>query len=306
MTGAAGFIGAALCRRLSELGALVHGLARPGADTWRLQGVHQLTVHAADLRAPEVVGLVRDISPAWLFDTAAEGGHFGEADLTARRERHLAAVDSVVAGAAAAGTSRLVHLGSSLEYGSRAGLIDEATPPAPSVARGLIKLASTERCLRGARAAGVDAVVLRLFHVYGPREQPWRLIPTAIAAALDGRSISITAEDPVRDYVYLDDVVDACLRAALSPGIAYEVLNIGTGVATSNRELLSAVERAAGVRLALAPAPFPSRAADPERRIADNRRARAALSWQPRSGLAQGLAAALAWARSRPESRARA
>ena len=91
------------------------------------------------------------------------------------------------------------------------------------------------------------AAVLRAFQVYGPGDHPTRLVPVVLAAARTGDAVPLPARLSRRDWVWVDDVVEACVRAAvdddLPPGA---VLNIGTGVQSSTEELVATAERVTG------------------------------------------------------------
>ena len=103
-------------------------------------------------------------------------------------------------------------------------------------------------------------MVLRAFQVYGPGDHPTRLVPVVLEAARTGGTVALPARVSRRDWVWVGDVVDACLRAAvgddLPPGV---VLNIGTGVQTSTEELVETAARVTGRPIATAPGAHPGR-----------------------------------------------
>jgi nucleoside-diphosphate-sugar epimerase len=127
--------------------------------------------------------------------------------------------------------------------------------------------------------------------VYGPGDHPTRLVPVVLAAARTGGTVPLPARLSRRDWVWVGDVVDACVRAAaddaLPPGV---VLNIGTGVQTSTEELVAVAEWVTGRPIATAPGAHPGRHWDTADWVSDPTAAARLLGWRPTVDLAEGLA----------------
>ncbi len=306
VTGAAGFLGANLVRALLEDGAEVHGLVRRGTSSWRLAGLTgELALHAADLTDVEGLGgAVAAARPEVVFHTAAAGGH-----PASRSERETALRVSVLGTANLLEelrwneVGRFVHVGSSLEYGPKPGPVTEADVLEPATFRGAVKAAATLLCLQLAHAAARPVTVLRPLSVYGPWEQPSRLVPSAVRAARYGEPLPLTARGAGRDFVFVDDVVEACLLVARAGGeVDGEIVNIGSGIRTSNEELVAAVERITGRRIVTLPGRYPSSPPDTGTWLADVTKARELLDWTPRHTLDQGLAETVEWFRAREEA----
>ena len=299
LTGAAGFLGSNLARELLRQDAEVHVLLRDGSDPWRLADVwSRLAVHRADVNdAVAVDAALAAARPQVLFHLAVPPGHPRDRDSRERMLRTLVlGTAHVMEAASAHGVARVVQVGSFLEYGPRESLVRETDPLDPVTARGAAKAAATLWCREFARANGLGAVVLRSFSVYGPWEDGGRLIPSAVRAGLEGRPLALTDAAPRRDYVFVDDVVHACVLAACADVEPGEVVNVGTGVLTSNREVLAAVEAAAGCRIEIA-GKYPAQPADASGCAADIEKAARVLGWQPRYALGQGIEATVAWFR---------
>jgi nucleoside-diphosphate-sugar epimerase len=194
------------------------------------------------------------------------------------------------------GCSRLVHVGSSLEYGSKASPMSEDDRLAPTVPRGAAKAASTLVCLAWSRALEVPTLVLRPFSVYGPWEDANRLVPAAFRAALEGAELPLTGAGIVHDFVYVGDVVDAILCGLTAPRTADgQVVNIGSGIETSNEELVATVGRVARRDISVLPGQYPLRRHDSGTWVADVERARDVLAWTASMGLEEGLGHTLTW-----------
>lgn len=185
---------------------------------------------------------------------------------------------------------RLVHLGSSLEYGTWDRPVRETDPTRPVTARGVAKLAATSAVRRWSDREGAAATVLRPFSVYGPGEADGRLVPVLLNSLATGTPFRTTVGTFRRDLVHVDDVVEACLRAAACPEAVGRILNVGTGIETSTQELADLAESVTGRPLVVVRGGFPSRPPDAEHWVADMSLTRTVLGWRPSITLAEGLA----------------
>jgi UDP-glucose 4-epimerase len=185
----------------------------------------------------------------------------------------------------------VVQLGSSTEYAQTDGPMDENTPLQPRGFFGATKAAGSLLVAATASARGVRAAVLRAFQVYGSGDHPHRLVPTVLRAARTGDVLPMTAPGMRRDWIHVDDVVEACVRAALAdhlpPG---QVLNIGTGRQVANEELVATVERVSGRTVHVDPGAHPGCPWDTASWVCDPSRARELLGWEAKITLEEGLA----------------
>lgn len=282
--GAGGFVGTHLCTRLAELGWDVVGTVRPG----RPLGPGQVAVDAADATA--LTALVRDSDPDVAFHLAASRVR---AD---RGERAATAAVNTLSGlhlvdALPDRCRVVVRLGSSTEYAAGTGPMAEDTPLRPRGFFGATKAAGSLLLTAAAAERGLRSAVLRAFQVYGPGDHQGRLVPTVLRAARAGTVLPLTAPGLRRDWVYVADVVDVCLRAAAAEDLPTgTVLNIGTGVQTTNEELVELVEQVSGCPVRVEVGAHPGRAWDSGSWVCDPTAAANLLGWEPVTDLATGLA----------------
>jgi nucleoside-diphosphate-sugar epimerase len=210
---------------------------------------------------------------------------------------NVAATSAFVAAAGAAGCRRAVLLGSSTEYAPLAGPLPESAALNPVSLHGATKAAGTFACRAIARRVGVALTVLRPFAVYGPGDDPGHLVPTAIDAALQDRTLRVAPRGR-RDWVYVDDVAEAVLRA-VDAGLEDAVVNVGTGRQWTNGEVVAHVAAACGTQIRVVTDEAAGRPWDREDWVADVRHAQAVLGWTARWSLPDGLAATVAWQRDR-------
>lgn len=302
MTGAYGFVGANLVRRLLADGHEVHALGRPGSDPWRLREVADSVVAvAADLVDETAIGrLMADVKPEWVFHLAAYGGYSWQADVRAALEVNAVGTAVLAEAASRTGVEALVHAGSSSEYGFQTGPPAESERPEPNSAYAVGKLAATTYCAHVARRDRRRMVTLRLYSVYGPYEEPGRLVPTLVARGLRGELPPLVDPDTARDFVYVEDVSDAFVRAAEADIAAGAIFNIGSGRQTTIDELVQAARRVLAIDAEPSWGGFPARAWDTDTWVSDPRRAEEELGWSATTSVEEGLELTASWMRTSP------
>ena len=307
ITGSAGFIGSRLAERLIADGWTVTGVdsftdyydAVDKQDNVRgLLSEPRFELVTTDL-AEEDLGRLLGNRPA-LFHLAAQPGVRGSFGNGFGRYLHdnVLATQRVFEAARRAGCPRVVYASSSSVYGEGRDrrFRETSTPTVPRSPYGVTKLAC-ERLADVYRSLGSDIVGLRYFTVYGPRQRPDMAIRRMCEAALGATPFPLHGTGAQsRDFTFVDDAVDATVRAMLAhdPG---PVLNVGGGEEASVQALLDQVGSLAG-----RPVPVVRSAAalgDVTRTSADTTLARERLSWRPLTSLAEGLRAELEWVAGR-------
>jgi len=198
-----------------------------------------------------------------------------------------------------AGVEKFVLASSCAVYGDATELpIAETTPRRPLSPYATAKLAAEEVCAEAGDAGQIAAVCLRLFNVFGPRQAAGSaysgVISRFLAAAAAGSPVTIFGDGrQSRDFVFVEDVVDALLTAVRRPLTGTSVVNIGSGRQTDLLRLLELVEERSGRRLERLSAP--AREGDILHSCADTGRARWVLGWTAQTPLRAGVAHTWAW-----------
>lgn len=271
---------------------------RPGADAWRLEDVSVRT-RAVDLRDPDAVAaVVRDTRPDRIFHLAASGAYSWQRDARSIFETNVLGTVALVEAAMASQFDVLVHAGSSSEYGFKDHAPSENELLEPNSDYAVAKAAATMFCRHTADAAGRRLVTLRLYSVYGPWEDPRRFVPTLIEHGLRGELPPLVTPETARDFVYVDDVVEAFVLAA-ERAPAGAVYNVGTGRQTTVSELVELAREELGIDAAPAWGTEPARTWDTAVWVSDPTRIRDDLGWSASTPIREGFLRTLEWQRAR-------
>ncbi len=310
VTGAGGFVGANLVRRLAAEGHAVTAGVRPEGDRWRLaapgpggslEGVEVCPLDLTDSRAVE--RRVRETRPQWAFHLAAHGAYSWQTDSREIFRTNVLGAVNLVEACRASGCEALVNAGSSSEYGFKDHAPDEEEPLEPNSEYAVAKAAAALYCRQVARAGPMRIVTLRLYSVYGPFEEPRRLVATLAVRGLRGELPPLADPDVARDFVAVEDTLEAFL-AAIRPGPAPgAVYNVGSGRQTSIREIVEIARRSLGIEAEPDWGTAPRRRWDTTTWVARTDRIRRELGWEPKVALDEGFRRMVDWLRSSPEAR---
>lgn len=270
VTGSGGFIGRALCPSLRQIGCEVVEWSRRNGDisdagTLGCVGSVDHVIHLAGCTY---------VPDSWK-------------DPLGFQRTNILGTANVLEFCRARG-SRLTFVSAYL-YGVPDRLpVAESAVPRPNNPYALSKYLAEQVCEFYAVHHGVDVSVIRPFNVFGPGQKKHFLIPRIVGQVKEGKSIQVKDLAPRRDYLYIDDLVDALVKTLSGPA-GCNIFNIGSGASLSVREVIAVIQSVAGTQLQVI--------SDDEIRpneiddvYADTKRARALLHWSPRLTFQQGIA----------------
>jgi len=302
VTGGAGFIGSTLVDRLlaedwsvDVVDDLSNGSLANLAGA-RSQPDRRFSFHRMDVSSPALIELVAHRRPDIVFHLAAQA----DVRVSVARPVFDATVNilgtlNVCEGALAAGTSKIVFAASGgTLYGSTEELpIREGQPQCPESPYGVAKKSAGDYLHYYRAVRGLEYTALALANVYGPRQDPHGEagVVSIFAGKLLRRDRPVIFGDgsQTRDFVYVDDVVDAFVRSSEKGGGL--LMNIGTGVETSVQQLYDVMARLTGFK---EPARYePPRTGELRRSALDPSRAGIHLGWKPWTSLEEGVARTL-------------
>lgn len=293
LTGATGFVGSHVARRLVLAGHEVHALVRPGSDRRRIADLAGgLTLVPGELASPDLAPRVAAARPEAALHLAwyAEPGRYLDAP---ENHSHLVLAQRLFHALLRAGCRRLVGVGTCLEYDLADSPVAEQAPTAPRCRYAAAKLALSRWLEDLASAEGVSTAWARLFYLYGPFEDERRLVPSLINSLLSGGTARVARGGYVRDFMHAEDVAGALEAIALSP--IEGPVNVGSGRPIELRELALALGRRAGGEQRVEFDALPAAPGEPPFLCADNRRLTEEVGYRPRIGLEEGLSRTVAW-----------
>ncbi len=296
VTGATGFIGANLIRRLVQTNNNLHLFIRPkSSNIWRIKNfIDKLNIHEVDIQDKRSVKrAVSKVKPKVIFHLATFGAYPTEKDFETIFNTNLVATVNLIDACSAVGFDSFINTGSSSEYGICDTPMAENTVLSPVTDYGSTKAATTIILDQMARSRTLNIATIRPFSVYGPYEAKGRLIPTLISSAISGKAVSLASKKSVRDYVYVEDLVDAYLLAADKK--ASGVFNIGSGKEYTTLQVFDLVKKIAGGKLRANWGSQEERRFEPKHWVASNEKAIKLLSWKPRYSLESGLSETYKW-----------
>ncbi len=310
VTGGAGFIGSTLVDRLLAEGNSVDvvdnlstGSLANLADARRSKE-GRMTFHQIDIRSPDLAELMNRCRPDVVFHLAAQADvRVSVADPLFDADVNVMGSLRVLEGARSSGAHKVVFASSGgTIYGDPAPAdlpVKESHPQNPLSPYGVAKKVVSDYLNAYRELHSLEFTSLALANVYGPRQDPHGeagVVAIFAGRLLEGQPCTIYGDGKqTRDFVYVDDVVDAFARAAERGGGL--VLNIGTGEETSVNDLYRTLAARAGVDRPAVTAP--PRAGELQRNCLDPGRARIHLGWEPWTSLEDGAAAVIDWFRSK-------
>ena len=297
ITGASGFVGANLARRLLREGHETHVFLRPEHQSWRLEEIaSQLHVHPVDLTArDEVQRAVRRIRPEWVFHLAAYGAYSTQTGLSRMVDTNLMGCVSLLDACVETGPEAFVYTGSSSEYGYKDHAPREDEVLEPNSHYAITKAAATHYCQLVARRTGVNVVTVRLYSIYGPYEDPTRLIPTLILHGLRGTLPPLVSPATARDFVYVDDAVDALVSLAQKSKRPGAVYNLCTGTQTTLASVVETARKLLGLAVEPVWSSMARRSWDTDVWVGSPEALEKDIGWRSQTDFATGLRLTLEW-----------
>jgi UDP-glucose 4-epimerase len=304
VTGGAGFIGSNLVHALVERGERVRVL--DNLSTGRMENladlVERVEIHRGDITdAAAVARAVAGVDYV-LHQAAIPSVPRSVDDPIGSDTANVHGTVTVLDEARKAGVKRVVYAASSSAYGDKAPgeAKVETMIPDPLSPYAVAKLASEHYCRVFYLTYGLETVALRYFNVFGPRQDPKSqyaaVIPNFVTAALHGRPATIYGDgETSRDFCFVENAVEANLKACTAPGAAGEVFNIACGERTSLLQAVDIIGDVVGKKIP--PVHQAARVGDIKHSLADIDKARRVLGYTASIRFREGIDRTVAWYR---------
>lgn len=297
VTGATGFVGSHLVRLLLQKGNEVSVLMRPNSNHWRIGDILSTVrvIHSEIAAVKQVSDEIRSLKPDVVFHLAWHGGNsYKYQNDPSQIFENLYGSLELVQIAKEAGSQRWVGLGTSVEYGKYEIPITESLRPMPNTLYGISKYCTCLAAQKFSQLYEINFVWLRPFWIYGPYDDPLRMLPSVILALLRGEKPALTLGEQRWDYLYVEDAVDAIWRAATTSS-AQGVFNLGSGEAHTIKSIVERVRDLIDHNLPLGFGEVPYRPDQIMHLQADISRLKQVAGWSPQVSLDEGLRRTVDW-----------
>ena len=299
VTGATGFVGSNLVRRLINSGHEVHILIRRTSDKWRLIDLlPSLNCHVVELLEEiKLKNIIEQIEPDVIFHLATlviyGGQHPPEKEII---ETNLFGTMNLINACENIDYKCFINTGSSSEYGPKKHPMKESDICEPINVYGISKCAATMYGSYIAKMKDKPIIGFRLFSPYGPYDDQKRLIPYTIINALQNKELVLSNSEAVRDYIYIEDILDLYLQSIeIASGLKGEVFNIGSGSETSISYIVNKVLEITNSKSNISWGAIPGRDFDTEKWEADIDKIRKEFNWNPTYNIDDGIRFTVSW-----------
>ena len=300
VTGAAGFIGSHLTRRLVGEGAEVHALTDEVSSVYppRLLDVRRdITLHEGNITDRTAMqALAHEIRPQIVFHLAAYT-HVGKSWYRVDEciQTNVQGTVNLLLALENTGYERFIYTGTSEIYGDIEVPFREDATVNPISPYAVSKYAGERFCRMYQQGLEWPIVLARPFNAYGPAQSPDRIIPETIVRAIRKQELKLTTGRQTREFNYVEDIADGFVRLATTPGIEGDLFNIGGGEEVTIHDLVVEIVDLLGKPIEPVFGALEHRPNEIWRMYCDSTKARERLGWEPQHTLREGLAKTIEW-----------
>lgn len=300
ITGATGFIGSNLVRELVKRDKNVNIIVRNKKLSWRLLDIaDKVNVFECDILDENLSGLINKIKPDYVFHLSAYGAKPLEDDIYKMADINMKGTANLINAVKKNPFKLFINTSSCVEYGIKDQAMRETDILEPINNYGVIKSAVTLYCQKEAIRNNFPLINLRLFTPYGYFENRDRLIPSVVLSAIKNDPIRVSTPESVRDFVFIEDVVDAYLHSLEMPFSKGEIFNIGSGQQHTIEKIINICVKLSGSKSEIlwGTVAKQSRFIEPKIWRADMSKTKILLKWEPKNSIESGLQKTIDWFR---------
>jgi nucleoside-diphosphate-sugar epimerase len=298
VTGAEGFIGSHLSRRLCSLGANVHIIVHPKSSLWRIEDLlDKVKVHPVDLfDRPKLKRIFSKMSPVKIFHLAANTDHRRLLGLFDKIFRdNVRGTLNLIRAAEGSDFDCFINTGTCEEYGLGGVPFKEEQRECPVSPYSLSKVYTTYTCTMLHRSFALPIVTLRPFLSYGPAQDTNMFIPSLILSCLKKKNFKMTKGKQTREFNFVDDIVEGYIRASITPKALGKIINLGNGREYEIVEIAGMIRQLCRSKIRLQIGALSYRQGERMRFFSSPQQARRILRWRSKVKLKEGLARTINW-----------
>lgn len=296
--GAGGFIGANLFRQIAQYRQDIFAVTSKPFIPWRLDDCdHKKILHCNITKKSDIEQLFEEHQFKTIFTLAAYGAYSKQDDIDLIHETNYIGLLNLLELSSKFSIKAFIHAGSSSEYGLNCAAPNEDAPLQPNSHYAVTKAAAAQMIKFYGTIKEMPVLNLRYYSIYGPFEEPDRLIPQLIDKGMKGTYPPLVQPDISRDFVYIDDTVYATLLSANSDfqKTRGKSINIASGAKTTIREIATTIKNVFNLSNEPEWGDFPNRKWDLKDWYGNAALANQLLGWQNETSLKDGLSATYLW-----------
>jgi|TARA_B100001964_G_C14234890_1_gene601933 nucleoside-diphosphate-sugar epimerase len=299
ITGATGFIGSNLVRYFVSNNIKVNILFKKSSNIWRIKDIiHKTKYFNLDLAdKKKVATIIKKIKPKTIFHLAAHGAYSYQENLYNIKSSILDGTINLLEECKKYNFEIFINTGSSSEYGFKNKKMKEKDILKPNSYYSVFKISSTLFCQFQSFFNNLQIVTIRPFHVYGPYEEPRRLIPTLMSNMILNRKIKLVSPNISRDLVYVTDVINFYILIASKKNLKGQVFNLGFGKKITINKIYNYLKKITKYKKKNKWNSMKDRLWDQTIWFSDMSYVKKQLNWKPKINFKQGLKETLIWHR---------
>jgi len=289
VTGSMSFIGLNLIKRIkdkNEIHAVVH---KQKPTTTQKEILSNTTVHRIDITSENISELIQQIKPDIIFHLAAySNANRDEQHLIPAIKANIEGISNLLKATINTNLKRFVNISSSEVYGPSETRFVETQKLNPVSPYGITKATAENICNFYYNTYNVPIVNIRPIMVYGEYQSENKIIPFLIKSCKENENINMTSGTQTRDFLYVEDLIEALIKAATKP-VEGETINIGTTHEISIKELALKIKGLTNSKSQINFGVIPTKNNEIMRMHIDITKAKTLLSWEPTTSLDAGL-----------------
>ncbi|MCY6482749.1 GDP-mannose 4,6-dehydratase [Clostridium aestuarii] len=297
ITGASGFVGSCLAESLVNEGYDVNLIVRSTSNLWRLQKIrNDVKIYYVDLYDEYKLNkIIKVINPEYIFHLATYGGYPFQHEISKIISTNINGTINLINACKNIDYKSFINIGSSSEYGLKENPMRECNLLEPINLYGITKSTATLYCNMIAKTQKKPINTIRLFSVYGYYEDKKRLVPSVILSCLKGEDPKLACGDTVRDFIFVEDVVELLKYIAFDIKTQGKIYNAGYGKQHTVREMVQTIISQCNPNLQPVWNVFKSNRSDTDRWESDMSLVKKELSWIPKYNLKEGILKDIEW-----------
>lgn len=298
ITGGTGFVGSNIVRTLVKRGEKVSIIVRNKKLNWRLNDlIKGLDIYEAEIMDPSIANIINKVKPDYIFHLAAYGVMPKESDVNKMIDVNLNGTINLIEAVKKNPFKLFINTGTSVEYGVKDKKMREPDVLSPINDYGVTKAAATLYVQKEGIRTGLPIITFRLFTPFGYYEDGSRLVPSIILSAIKNKPIKVSVPTSVRDFIFIEDLVDFYLSATgvnFKPG---DILNLGSGKCFTIKDMVGMILEITNSKskVVWGGVEKQKRFIEPKRWEADMSKAKKIIKWKPKHSVKQGLEEAVKW-----------